>query len=35
MQSDTDSALDLKNDILLSKKWKAGEGTAILSFALK
>lgn len=23
MQSNTDSALDLKNDILVSKKWKA------------
>lgn len=35
MQSNTDSALDLKNDILISKKWKVREGTVILSFTLK
>lgn len=35
MQSNTDSALDLKNDILISEKWKTGEGAVIPNFTLK
>jgi hypothetical protein len=35
MQSNTDSTFPLKNDILISKNWKAEEGTVILSFTLK
>lgn len=35
MHSNTDSALDLKNDILISEKWKARGGTVILSFTPK
>lgn len=35
VQSNTDSALALKNDILISEKWKMGEGAAVLSLTLK
>lgn len=35
MQSDTDSALDLKNNIFISKKRKTRQEAAILSFCLK
>lgn len=35
VQSHPDNALVLKNDTLISKKWKVGEGAGIRSFTLK